>query len=114
MINKIYDIKNFTVNESVISFELSGEKVVVPLTKCGSKILPKAKLKHLQVFELDNDGIGIHWPMLDEDLSIAGLLRSAGKEKLIAKKINSIYLDDPPKETFVEFSKQPVSQTLAH
>lgn len=27
------------------------------------------------VWEWDGDGIGIHWPLLDEDLSIAGMLR---------------------------------------
>jgi len=26
-------------------------------------------------WEWDGDGIGIHWPRLDEDLSIAGMLR---------------------------------------
>ena len=28
----------------------------------------------LQDYELMGDGIGIHWPALDEDLSVAGLL----------------------------------------
>jgi hypothetical protein len=29
-------------------------------------------------FELLGDGLGIHWPEIDEDLSIAGLLRGTG------------------------------------
>jgi hypothetical protein len=28
-------------------------------------------------YELLGDGIGIHWPGIDEDLSVAGLLRGA-------------------------------------
>ena len=69
---------------------------MVPLSKTGSKVLPHAKLEHLQIFELDDDGIGIFWPVLDEDLSIAGLLRSAGREGLVVKEIPSLYLDETP------------------
>jgi len=39
--------------------------------------------------------------MLDEDLSIAGLLRSAGKEKLIVTNIKSIYLEETSQEKSV-------------
>ena len=96
MIDKIYEIKNISVNQNTISFELSEYKVMVPLSKSGSKVLPHAKLEYLQIFELDDDGIGIHWPVLDEDLSIAGLLRSAGREDLVVKEIPSLYLDETP------------------
>lgn len=96
MIDKIYEIKNLRVNQNTIGFELSGHKVMVPLSKSGSKVLPHAKLEHLQIFELDSDGIGIYWPVLDEDLSIAGLLRSAEREDLVVKEISSLYLDETP------------------
>ena len=99
MSNKIYDIKNLKVTQEMISFELSDTKITVPLAQSGSKILPYAKLEHLQIFELDEDGIGIHWPILDEDLSIAGLLRSAGKDHLIVKEIPSVYIDETPLST---------------
>ena len=97
--NKIYDIKNLKVTQEMISFELSGTKIIVSLAQSGSKILPHAKLEHLQIFELDEDGIGIHWPVLDEDLSIAGLLRSAGKEHFVVKEIPSVYADETPLST---------------
>ncbi len=34
-----------------------------------------ARQSERQKFELLGDGEGIHWPLIDEDLSIAGLLR---------------------------------------
>jgi len=34
-----------------------------------------ATLEERQNWELLGDGIGIHWPDVDEDLSVAGLLR---------------------------------------
>jgi hypothetical protein len=37
--------------------------------------LHRASPKDRAVWEWDGDGVGIHWPRLDEDLSIAGMLR---------------------------------------
>ncbi len=68
----------------------------VPLDKSGSMILPYSAPEHLQVYELDHSGIGIHWPLLDEDLSIEGLLRSAGRKDLIADhKLPNWYYQEP-------------------
>ena len=53
-----------------------------PLQETASPILPRAELQELQIFEIDPYGIGIHWPLLDEDLSVAGLLKIAGREDL--------------------------------
>ena len=38
--------------------------------------LAAAKAKDRQVWEPSAAGLGIHWPLVDEDLSVEGLLRS--------------------------------------
>jgi len=96
--NKIYDITQLKVNKKYISFELKGNKIHVPLTQTGSDILPVAKHEFVKIYEIDEDGIGIYWPALDEDLSIEGLLRSAGREDLVVKHIPSIYLNEAREE----------------
>ncbi|HOU13827.1 MAG TPA: DUF2442 domain-containing protein [Anaerolineae bacterium] len=90
---RLYDVKYLSVDREAIRFELSGEKIVVPLSRSGSFVLPEASLEHLRIFALDADGLGIYWPVLDEDLSIAGLLRSAGREDLVVQDIPSLYLE---------------------
>ena len=100
--NKVYDVKNLTVDQEAIRFELAAEKICVPLSQSGSTVLPKAKAEHLRIFELDPDGLGIYWPVLDEDLSIAGLLHSAGREDLIVKNISSLYVESPDSYARVE------------
>jgi hypothetical protein len=50
-----------------------GRRLSVPLAWFPR--LAKASLEQLQCFELMGDGEGIHWPDLDEDLSVAGLLK---------------------------------------
>lgn len=39
------------------------------------KLLKGADKEQLLQFELIGDGIGIHWPLLDEDLSLKGFLQ---------------------------------------
>ncbi len=38
--------------------------------------LSKATETELNTYELIADGIGIHWPLIDEDLSLKGFLQS--------------------------------------
>lgn len=93
--DKIYDIADLTVDREAIRFVLRGQRIAVPLNVLGSQVLPEAKLEHLRIFVLDEDGLGIYWPVLDEDLSIAGLLRAAKREDLIVNEVPSLYLEEP-------------------
>ena len=64
----------FTDEDLVVSL-VDGRKVVVPLVWFPRLAnATKSQLKH---FEILGDGEGIHWPEIDEDLSIAGLLRGS-------------------------------------
>jgi Protein of unknown function (DUF2442) len=52
-----------------------GRRVSVPLVWFPR--LLHATPEQRQHFELLGDGEGIHWPEIDEDLSVAGLLRAS-------------------------------------
>ena len=58
----------------VIVFE--DREARIPWASCSAK-LAAANANQRQTAELSPGGYGIHWPLIDEDLSIAGLLRSA-------------------------------------
>jgi hypothetical protein len=51
---------------------LDGRTISAPLVWFPR--LSQAKKEQLDNWELLGDGEGIHWPELDEDLSVAGLL----------------------------------------
>jgi hypothetical protein len=53
---------------------LDRRTVRVPWSRCSPR-LAKATPAERAVAELSPGGYGIHWPLLDEDLSIAGLVR---------------------------------------
>ena len=105
--DKIYDIRNPKITQQSISFELSSNMIKIPLNKSGSTILAQAKPEYLKIFEIDQDGIGIYWPLLEEDLSVEGLLRAAGRDDLIVNNITSLYIDETLKNNSgIHYAKQ--------
>jgi hypothetical protein len=63
---------NFTDDDLVVSLVV-GRKLTVPLIWFPR--LAGANNEQLQNYEILGDGEGIHWPDLDEDISVEGLLR---------------------------------------
>ena len=55
---------------------LADRRVRVPWERCSKKLASATELERTTA-ELSPGGYGIHWPLLDEDLSIGGLVRDA-------------------------------------
>ena len=62
----------FTDNDMIVSL-VDGRRIMIPLVWFPR--LSVATRNQLTNYELLGDGEGIHWPDIDEDLSVAGLLR---------------------------------------
>lgn len=62
----------FTDDDLIVSL-VDGRKIAVPLVWFPR--LSEATKSQLENYELLGDGEGIHWPEIDEDVSVAGLLR---------------------------------------
>lgn len=76
-------IKDIEVTEDVITAHLvDGRVVSVPLV--WSWRLAEATEQERQHFELIGDGLGVHWPDIDEDLSAKGMLFGAPARRLRA------------------------------
>ncbi|MEI8207973.1 MAG: DUF2442 domain-containing protein [Methylococcales bacterium] len=58
--------------DEIIAYLVDGRTVSVPLI--WSWRLSEATEKQRQNFEIIGDGQGIHWPDIDEDISIDGML----------------------------------------
>ncbi|MGA2327436.1 MAG: DUF2442 domain-containing protein [Bryobacteraceae bacterium] len=66
--------REVSVSEDELTVALAdGRRISVPLTWFPR--LLHATPAQLSKYELLGDGEGIHWPDVDEDLSVAGLLR---------------------------------------
>ena len=66
-----YDVK-FKDAELVVSL-IDGRTISTPIS--WFPILSHASKEQLENWELLGEGEGIHWPDLDEDLSVNGLLK---------------------------------------
>jgi len=65
-------VKEVTVSEEMITFRLmDGRLVSVPLA--WSWRLSEATPDQRNNFEIIGDGQGVHWPDVDEDLSVDGM-----------------------------------------
>lgn len=65
-----------SVSDDELTVSLAdGRKISVPLVWFPR--LLHATADQRRKFELLGDGEGIHWPDIDEDLSVAGLLRTS-------------------------------------
>ncbi len=66
-------VKEVSVTEELITFHLiDGRVVSVPLA--WSWRLSEATPAQRNKFEIIGDGEGVHWPDVDEDLSVEGML----------------------------------------
>jgi hypothetical protein len=62
------------VNRDGLSILVGERRVQIPWEKCSKRLASATEQERLNA-ELSPGGYGIHWPLIDEDLSITGLLR---------------------------------------
>ena len=69
----IHKIQSIIFSGSQMKLKVDGKEVIVNLTKISSRLL-KASKKEREAYEISPSGYGIHWSLIDEDLSIDSLL----------------------------------------
>jgi len=55
---------------------MEDRQVEIPWGKCSPRLAGASEKERLTA-ELSPGGYGIHWPLIDEDLSVNGLVREA-------------------------------------
>lgn len=66
-------VKDISVKNRKLSLEIDGQRHTFELDDV-SKLLATASAEEAANFEVSPSGYGIHWPLIDEDISIDGLL----------------------------------------
>jgi hypothetical protein len=70
---KYHEVERVVVAQGVLSAVIDGQALSANLRDL-SPLLKAAPEEHLEVFELSPSGYGIRWPLVDEDISVDGLL----------------------------------------
>lgn len=70
---KYHDVRDLHFNGDEMVVTIDGQKRGFVLSEI-SLALRKASVEERNIYEISSSGYGIHWPLIDEDLSIDGLL----------------------------------------
>ncbi len=70
---KHHQVENVHIERGILTLVVDGKRVQHEL-KDISPLLARAKEEKQKEFEVSPSGYGIYWPLIDEDISIDGLL----------------------------------------
>jgi hypothetical protein len=68
------NINKLSFDTDYIFLELAQKTIKIPLEKASQKLKIATDLER-NFFKISPSGYGIHWPLIDEDLSIDGLIK---------------------------------------
>ncbi|OQX26998.1 MAG: hypothetical protein BWK80_07545 [Desulfobacteraceae bacterium IS3] len=71
--SKYHIIRNLKFTADQLMIQIDGEDKIYDLNKI-SKILSNASDIEKNTYEISPSGYGIHWHLVDEDISVDGLL----------------------------------------
>lgn len=71
--SRFHEVKNLKFTDDRLIIEIDGEEKEYELKKISKKLSEASNIEK-NTYEISPSGYGIHWPLIDEDISIDGLL----------------------------------------
>jgi len=71
--DSVHDVKKLSFENDRMRLEVDGKEHVFDLRDISQRLL-QASTEERSTYEISPSGYGIHWPLIDEDLSVDGLL----------------------------------------
>ena len=75
---KYHEVEKIAFINKALTITVDSKKYIFPLADI-SKRLANASPAEREKYEISPAGYGIHWPLIDEDLSIDGLIGTKQK-----------------------------------
>ncbi len=76
----LYNVQGIIFEQNRMTLRVDGKELSFDLADVSNR-LEKASRLEQEKYEISPSGYGIHWPLIDEDLSVPGLLRTAAQLK---------------------------------
>jgi len=70
---KYHNIEKLNFEGDILILQIDGKKYKFKLPDISRKLTNASSIER-EKYEISSSGYGIHWPLIDEDLSIDGLL----------------------------------------
>jgi len=71
--NRVHEIGRVHFENDCMRVQIDGKEHVFDLKKISPRLLHSSSEQRAK-YEVSPSGYGIHWPLIDEDLSVDGLL----------------------------------------
>ena len=84
--NKFHNVEKLAFKGDILTLHVDGKEYQFKLLDISGK-LAKASDFEREKYEISPSGYGIHWPLIDEDLSIDGLLGIKHAPQKLKEKI---------------------------
>ncbi len=82
--DKIHNIESINFSNQEMIITVDQKTYYLPLKQVSNKLVNATEIER-NLYKISPSGYGIHWIMLDEDLSIDGLIKLANN---LSMKIN--------------------------
>lgn len=69
-----HKVESLTFDQNFIYLLVDGKKNIISISKVSKKLEEATEIQR-NLFTISPSGYGIHWPLIDEDLSIDSLLK---------------------------------------
>lgn len=73
---KCHDVQQIDFEGAVMILSVDNRRYLLPLAEVSPRLASAGDIER-KAYRVSPSGYGIHWPILDEDLSIDGLLKLA-------------------------------------
>ena len=71
--NRVHEISGLSFENSCMRVQIDGRDCLFDLKDVSPRLLHSSSEQRAK-YEVSPSGYGIHWPLIDEDLSVDGLL----------------------------------------
>ena len=68
-------IKDIIFDSNNMSLNIDGKQIMISLDKISHKLKVASELQRA-FYKVSPSGYGIHWPLIDEDLSVEAILKT--------------------------------------
>ncbi len=69
-----HNIEKVSFEANMMTLQIDGKVLILNLDKLSPKLLKASKIEREQ-YKISPSGYGIHWPLIDEDISIEAILK---------------------------------------
>ena len=71
----IHNIEKVSFEANCMTLQMDGEALILHFDKLSPKLLKANKIER-EGYKISPSGYGIHWPLIDEDISIEAILKN--------------------------------------